>query len=86
MEKVKTYFEQIPVEIVKKIAREIPARNEIEDLGSGDGASFAEGWRGVAERVLAEPDPNKMIELVQELVKKYDEEKLPGNRSTRDGK
>ena len=77
MLKGKTYFEQIPVEIVKKIAHEIPASDQNGDQGSdAAGSSSKGGWRGAAERVLAEPDPNKMVELVQDLIKKYDEEKL----------
>jgi hypothetical protein len=38
-----------------------------------------EGWRELAERIQQETDPEKMIELVRELIAKFDEEKLRKN-------
>ena len=35
MKKSKTYFEQIPVEMVKKIAKELPQKIEEEQMGNG---------------------------------------------------
>jgi hypothetical protein len=70
----KTHFEQIPVATVKRIARRIPASDVIEDDSSG---TSSKGWRGVAQQVLAEPNPDRMLALVQELIEKYDEEQLP---------
>jgi hypothetical protein len=66
VKKSNTYFEQIPVETVKKIAEQFP----------GNSISTPEDWRELAERVQQEQDPNRMIELVQQLITKLDEEKL----------
>jgi anti-sigma-K factor RskA len=35
-----------------------------------------EEWREVARRIQKENDPEKMVELVHELLAKFDEEKL----------
>ena len=142
MKKLKTYFEQIPVEVVKKIVKELPAQIEQieeEEIRNGKGAlktpnrntepasrtgGFAcssgklgeclrrrdwrqplqetpfesdgglrtssaespmpdpstsppEDWRELAQRVQGENDPNKMVELVEQLIAKIDEERLP---------
>jgi len=37
VKKSKTYFEQIPVEVVKKIAKELPQKIEEEQMGNGKG-------------------------------------------------
>jgi hypothetical protein len=34
-------------------------------------------WRELAQRVAGENDPNKMVELVQQLIAKIDEERRP---------
>ena len=36
-----------------------------------------EDWRELAQRVAGENNPNKMIELVEQLIAKIDEERLP---------
>lgn len=139
VKKSKTYFEQIPVEVVKKIVKERPAQIEEEEMRNGKGAlktpnrntepalrtgGFAcssgklgeclhrrdwqqplqetpfesdgglrassaespmpdpstappEDWRELAQRVQVENDPNKMVELVEQLIAKIDEERLP---------
>jgi hypothetical protein len=64
--KSNTYFEQIPVERVKRIVKQLPE----------NGISTQEDWRKLAERVQREPDPNLMIDLVQQLITKLDEERL----------
>ena len=33
-------------------------------------------WRDLAQRIQEEDDPEKMLELVRELIAKFDEEKL----------
>jgi hypothetical protein len=121
----KTYFEQIPVAVVKKIAELLPAEKEMGDgdvsiqapsdetepplragekallevivsrrldesnknlestsLPSGgapstadDGVSTHEDWRELARRIQVENNPDKMIELAQQLIAKFDEEK-----------
>jgi hypothetical protein len=76
----KTYFPQVPVELVKKVAKEFTE----SDATAGNGAnpqasngvkSSTEPWRALAEQVQRESDPDKMIDLVQELIAKIDEEK-----------
>jgi molybdopterin converting factor small subunit len=42
-----------------------------------------EGWREVAKRIQVENDTDKVGELVQELIEKYDEQKLRPCRSSR---
>jgi sensor domain CHASE-containing protein len=77
--KSNTYFEQIPVETVKRIVEQLPE----------NGISTQQDWRELAERVQQETDPNRMIDLVQQLITKLDEEKLrkgltPASRPNRD--
>jgi hypothetical protein len=64
--KSNTYFEQIPVETVKRIVEQLPE----------NGISTQKDWRELAERVQQEPDPNRMIDLVQQLITKLDQETL----------
>jgi len=73
MRQSKTYFEQIAVETVKKIATELPETNatetnrvvfEMQDKGT----SSQEDWRRLAQRIQEEQDPRKMLELVQQLL------------------
>ena len=66
MRKSNTYFEQIPVETVKRIVEQLPE----------NGISTQQDWRELAERVQQEPDPNRMIDLVQQLITKLDQETL----------
>jgi hypothetical protein len=80
----KTHFEQIPVEVVKKIAAILPAEEFPNDDASGDdtaeieiekkATTADERWREVAQKVQHEPDPQKMIGLVQELIAAFDNE------------
>lgn len=66
----KTHFERIPVETVKKIAKEfpetraVPVRDEIMPP--------QERWRRVAEQVQQEQDPKKLTELVEQLLEEFD--------------
>ena len=79
----KTHFEQIPVEIVKKIATRLPATEFSQDDAIGDDTAEIETqdkvtpaderWREVAKKVQHEADPQKMIGLVQELIASFDE-------------
>jgi hypothetical protein len=41
-----------------------------------DGKPGPEDWRELARKIQQETDPNRMIELVQELIAKFDEERL----------
>lgn len=81
METRKTHFEQIPVATVKKIAHEFLV-SEMGNRVPDAEVSPAEGWREVAQRVQGEPDSGKILGLVQELIKKYDEEKTQKCRSS----
>ena len=65
MQTLKTYFEQIPVETVKKIAQPFHTTHEPTE----------EEWRILARQASEERDPDKLLELTQQLVEKYDEEK-----------
>ena len=81
MHEPKTHFEQIPVEIVKKIARELPADDVIGDKAGSlqrqdEGASPVERWREVAQKVQQEQDPQKMIAMVQEVIATFDKDAL----------
>jgi hypothetical protein len=81
MAESKTFFRQISIETVKRIAKEFPAGNAI----GGDAGSTAtldevrsprESWREVAERVQQERDPQRVIELVEQLIATLDQEQL----------
>jgi len=81
MLKAGIHFEQISVEIVKKIATQHPQSSSI-----GNGAwsceardermSFQEEWRQLAQQVQQEADPQRLIHLMQQLLDALDEEKL----------
>lgn len=78
MEQSKTNFEQVPLELVRKLAKEFPREDEFEDgalkVTAQKEAELAhESWRAVAERVQHEKDPSKMMELVEQLIAKLDE-------------
>jgi hypothetical protein len=75
----KTYFEQIPVETVKKIITEVHANNAIGNDSVSDETENQvtveqEGWREVARKVQQEQDPRRMIGLVQQLIASLDDE------------
>jgi hypothetical protein len=80
MQKSKTHFEQVPLELVKKIAKDLPERIAIDsdraDVETPPEIEAAkEDWRQLAERVQQEPDPNRMIGLVEQLIVTFDNEK-----------
>ncbi len=70
----RTHFEQIPVETVKKIAKDIletgveQAQDEI--------APTQERWKEIAKQVQQEQDPNRFSELVTQLLREFDEREL----------
>jgi hypothetical protein len=85
----KTYFEQIAVETVKKIATALPENNAIESDSVGNETQHEvtatqEDWRQVAQRVQREQDPNRMIGLIEQLIARFDEEQARKSRSPRD--
>jgi hypothetical protein len=69
----KTYFEQIPVERVKKMMEQFPPQTE--PVISPVAGSAPEDWRELARKAQLETDSNKMIHLVQQLIARFDEEK-----------
>jgi hypothetical protein len=75
VEAPKTNFEQIPVAIVKKIIEQQPQQDG-ENSTAVDGVNTATNWREVAQMVQQETDSKKMVNLVQQLISKFDEEKL----------
>jgi|SRR5882724_2015318 len=91
MQTSKTYFEQIPVETVKKIANvDVPSEEtkteeiQTKEVPIGgktvDGKTINSDWRTLAEKVQSETDPGKMIGLVQNLIAKLEEEKIEKDR------
>src|SRR6266853_2524265 len=82
MKTEKTHFEQIPVATVKKIAHEFPV-SEIADRMPDVDVSTSENWREVALRIQGETDSEKVLDLAQELIEKYDEEETQSCRSVR---
>jgi hypothetical protein len=88
----KTHFERIPVETVKKIAKDLREDSAIESSVDVEtprevaAAPAQEDWRQLAQRVQQELDPNRMIGLVEQLIVTFDKEKarkpLPFTRKT----
>jgi|SRR5215469_4900503 len=81
MQRSKTHSEPIPVEIVKKIANEIPGNSAIENesvsVETRDVGTPAQGdWCEVAQRVQRAQDPKTLIELVEQLIAAFDQEQL----------
>ena len=68
--RTKTHFEQIPVEIVKSIATELPDTSVVPERD--EITPPQERWRETAQQVVQEPDPQKMVELVQRLLTEFD--------------
>jgi hypothetical protein len=59
----------------KKIIEQHP-QQKAENPTAVEGVSTTADWRGLAQMVQQETDSHKMIHLVQQLIAKYDEEKL----------
>jgi len=77
----KTFFEQIPIETVKRVAKEFPVENAVGSDGGntemlGEVRSHRDGWRELAQKVQHERDPNRVTELVEQLIAKLDQEQL----------
>ena len=76
-----TFFEQIPVETVDRIAEGFPEENAI--VGDGEKKETAEevrshheSWREVAQEIQHERDSTRMSELVDQLITMLDREQL----------
>lgn len=77
----KTFFEQIPIETVKRIAKEFPEENAIGSDGGNTEMpaqvrSPRESWHEVAQKLQRERDPKRMTELANQLVALLDQEQL----------
>jgi hypothetical protein len=44
--------------------------------GLAEGVSMQEDWRDLVQQIQQETDTHKLVNLVQELISKFDEEKL----------
>ena len=66
----KTHYEQIPVETVKRITAELPAAIAVQERD--ETAHPQERWRETALQVVEEPDPTKMVQLVEQLLTEFD--------------
>ncbi len=88
MRAAKTHFEQIPVDIVMKIATRLPDNDVAEEdsvnIEARDEVSAPpqEGWRAVAQQIQQERDPKAMSVLVQKLIAELDEEELRRHGAT----
>ena len=74
----KTFFEQIPIETVKMIAKQFPEKNAVGSDGGNtemqdEDRSPRESWRELAQEVQHEQDPKRMLELVEQLIVTLDE-------------
>ena len=77
--KSKTHFEQIPVETIKRIATELPETSAVQ--AQDEITPPQEGWREVARQVVQEKDPEKLIELAQQLLAEFDKRYRKGSSS-----
>jgi hypothetical protein len=76
----KLYFERIPVSSVKEIVDRLP--QEVVDRLPEAKKENGNDWRELAQRVQLETDSNKMVKLVEQLIQKFDEEKLAKSRAS----
>jgi hypothetical protein len=79
MPESKTFFEQIPLETVKRIAKDFSKEDTIKSDGENtqtlDEVRFpCENWREVAQRILQERDSARTFELAKQLVDTLDRE------------
>jgi hypothetical protein len=50
---------------------------------ASDGTPTQDDWRELAQLIQKESDPHKMVELVQKLITRFDDEKLRKSPQTR---
>ena len=80
MYRPKTHFEQIPVARVKEIAKPLLNTDDSDNDGIGipqahnNARPAPDGWREIAQQIQEETNPTKMIELVQQLIARFDQE------------
>jgi hypothetical protein len=77
----RTHFEQIPVETVKKIAEDFPEKGvepALDEIAPPIDKVVPpqERWRDIAKQVQHEHDPNRMTELVTQLLREFDKTNL----------
>jgi hypothetical protein len=63
----------------QETGRPLPAGGTLQNRA--DGLPTHEDWRDVARRVQVETDSHKVVQLVQQLIEKLEEEKLQKNRT-----
>ena len=66
-----TQFEQIAVEMVKKIATDVPQRCAIENDGvslEDQVAAEQKDWRTLAQLIQQEQDPQRLTQLTEQLI------------------
>jgi phage terminase small subunit len=78
MQKIKTHFEQIPVVTVKQLVENLPPADDADAKDK----HAAEDWPVLAQRAQHEPDTDKMIELLEQVIVKFDEEKVRKSRAS----
>ena len=76
----KTYFEQIPVETVRQIAKELPETSVVQ--AQDEIVPPQENWRELAKQVQEEQDPKRLTDLVTQLLLAFDKRNLRGGSSS----
>jgi len=82
---LKTYFEQSPVARVREIAKPLLDTDESENDGisipqaHNNATPAPDSWHEIARQVQKETDPTKMIELVHQLISKFNEDEQTKN-------
>ena len=56
---------------------DLPQQANSEDAMASDGVSTQEEWRRVAQLMQAETNPEKLMELAQELIIEFDKHESP---------
>jgi hypothetical protein len=88
----RTHFDQIPVARVKEIAEPLldsdsSENDEVSVPQPHNGSNPAhDGWRAMAQQIQKETDTTKLIELVQQLIARFDEQEqrtsdVPGEKT-----
>ena len=74
MQTSRTYFEQVPVETVKRIAQPFTDDGEV-GAGGMSLESPEQDWRELAQLIQIETDHDKMMEMLQLMMEKFEGEK-----------
>jgi hypothetical protein len=74
MQTLKTHFEQIPVETVRRIAQPFSDDREVGANGTRLEPPVQD-WRELAQLIQEETDHEKMMEMLKLMMEKFEEEK-----------